>query len=74
MCYLNREINIYIYMFRVFANGPRDLRSIPGRIIPKTQKMVFGATFLNTQHSKVRIKGKMEQSSEKSSTLTFTLV
>ena len=37
-------------MVRVFANGPRDLRAIPGRVIPKTQKM------LNTQHYKVRIK------------------
>ena len=25
-------------MVRVFANGPRDLGPIPGRIIPKTQK------------------------------------
>ena len=26
-------------MVRVFANGPGDLGSIPGRVIPKTQKM-----------------------------------
>ena len=26
---------------RVFANGPGDLRSIPGRDIPKTFKMVI---------------------------------
>ena len=25
---------------RVFANGPGDRGSIPGRVIPKTQKMV----------------------------------
>ena len=25
-------------MVRVFANGPGDLGSIPGRVIPKTQK------------------------------------
>ena len=25
-------------MVRAFANGPRDLGSIPGRVIPKTQK------------------------------------
>ena len=25
--------------FRVFANGPGDLGSIPGRVIPKTLKM-----------------------------------
>ena len=49
---------------RVFANGPGDLSSIPGRLIPKTQKMVLDASLLNTQHYKVRIKGKVEQSRE----------
>ena len=49
---------------RVFANGPGDLGSIPGRVIPKTQKMVLDASLLNTQHYKVRIKGKVEQSRE----------
>ena len=28
-------------MSRVFANGPRDRGSIPGRVIPKTQKMAL---------------------------------
>ena len=55
-------------MSRVFANGPRDRGSIPGRVIPKTQKMVFDAALLNTKHYKVRIKGKMEQFWECSST------
>ena len=49
---------------RVFANGPGDLGSIPSRVIPKTQKMVLDASLLNTQHYKVRIKGKVEQSRE----------
>ena len=49
---------------RVFANGPGDMGSIPGRVIPKTQKMVLDASLLNTQHYKVRIKGKVEQSRE----------
>ena len=31
-----------------FANGPGDLGSIPGRVIPKTQKMVLEASLLNT--------------------------
>ena len=42
---------IYIYfgmMVRVVANGPGDLSSTPGRVIPKTQKMVHDASFLNT--------------------------
>ncbi len=45
-------------MVRVFVNGPGDLGSIPGRVIPKILKMVLDATLLNTQHYKVRIKGK----------------
>ena len=45
-------------------NGPGDLGSIPGRVIPKTQKMVLDTSLLNTQHYKVRIKGKVEQSRE----------
>ena len=61
-------------MVRVFANGPGDLGSIAGRVIPKTQKMVLDATLLNTQNYKVRIKGKVEQSSERSSTLPNNLV
>ena len=45
-------------MVRVFATGPGDLGSIPGRVIPKTQKMILDVTLLNTQHYKVRIKVK----------------
>ena len=46
-------------MIRVFANGLGDLGSIPGRVIPKPQKMLLDATLLNTQNYKVRIKGKV---------------
>ena len=49
---------------RVFANGPGDRGSIPGPVIPKTLKMVLDAALLNTQHYKVWIKGKVEQSRE----------
>ena len=74
--------NMYIYMpnrdigpaVRVFTNGPGDLGSIPGRVIPKTLKMVLDTTLLNTQHYKVRFKGKVEQSWEWSSALPYTLV
>ena len=45
-------------MSRVIANSSGDQSSIPGRVIPKTQKMVLDATLLNTQYYKVRIKGK----------------
>ena len=61
-------------MGRMFANGPGDLGSIPGRVIPKAQKMVIDAALLNTQHYKGGIKGKVEQSRERSSVLTHTLV
>ncbi len=44
----------------MFAIGPGDQVSIPGRVIPKTQKMVLDATLLNSQYYKVRIKGKVE--------------
>ena len=48
-----------------FASGSGDMGSIPGRVIPKTQKMVLDATLLNTQHYKVRVRGKVEQSQKK---------
>ena len=61
-------------MSRVFANGLGDQSSIPGQVIPKTQKMVLDAALFNTQHYKVRIKGKVKQSREQSSTLPYTSV
>ena len=87
--YTHTHIYIYIYIYiythycyyraigqmsRVFANGPGDRGSIPGQVIPKTKKMVLDAALLNIQHYKVRIKGKVEQSRERSSTLPYTLV
>ena len=60
--------------YEVFANGPGDLGSIPGRAIPKTLKMVLDTSLLNTQQYKVRIKGKVEQYRERSSALPYTLV
>ena len=32
----------------MFTNGPGDLDSIPGRVIPKSQKMLLNASLLNT--------------------------
>ena len=61
-------------MSRVFANGLGDWSSNPGRVIPKTQKMVLDAALLSTQHYMVRIKGKVEQSRERSSTIPYTSV
>ena len=50
------------------------LGSIPGQVIPKIQKMVLDTTLLSTQHYKIRIKGKVEQSRERSSALSYTSV
>ena len=47
-------------MGRVFFNGPGDLGLVSGRVLPKTQKIVLNAIFLNNQHFKVRIKDKVE--------------
>ena len=59
---------------RVFADGPGDLDSIPGRVIPKTLKMVLDNSLLNTQQYKVYIKGNVEQSKERSGALPYTSV
>ena len=59
---------------RVFANGPGDLSSIPGRVIPKTLKMVLDTSLLNTQQYEVRSKGKVKQSRERSSTLSVVAI
>ena len=61
-------------MVRVFANGPGNLGSIPGHVIPKTLKMVLDTSLLNTQQYKIRIKGKVEQSWKRSSALPYTSV
>ena len=61
-------------MRRVFANGPGDRSSIPGRVIPKTQKMGLDAALLNTQHYKVMIKGKVEQFREWNIALPYTSI
>ena len=59
---------------RVFVNGPGDLGSIPGRALPKTLKMVLNTSLLNTQQYKVCIKGKVEQSRERSNAFPYTSV
>ena len=59
---------------RVFTNGLGDLGSIPGRVIPKTLKMVLDTALLNTQQYKVCIEGKVEQSRKRSSALPYTSV
>ena len=61
-------------MGRVFTNGPRDLCSIPSRVIPMPLKMVLDVALLNSEQYMVRIKGKVEQSSGRSSALPYLSV
>ena len=56
-------------MIRVFANGPGKPEFNPRSSHTKDSKMVFDATLLNSQHYKVRIKDKVDQSRERCSTL-----
>ena len=56
-------------MSTVLANGPRDRVSMPGKVIPKTQKMVLDAALFNIQYHKVSFKGKVKQSRKWSSAL-----
>ena len=44
-------------MVTVFVNVPGDWGSIPGQVIPKTQKMVLDAALLNTYHYKGKDQG-----------------
>ena len=71
---VNETISLIVLVSRVFASGPGDLGSIPGRVIPKNLNMVLDISLLNTQRYKVRIKGKVEQSSERRSALPYTSV
>ena len=59
---------------RVFANGPGDLGSILRLSHAKVFKILLDPSLLNTQHYEVRIKGKVEQSRERSSALPYTVV
>ena len=68
---LNRVIDL---LSRMFAYGLEVQGSIPSRVIPKTQKMVLDAALLDSQHYKVRIKGKVGQSREWSSALHYIFV
>ena len=61
-------------MSKVFANRPGDRGSIPGRVLPKTQKILLDTALLNTQHYKAWFKSKVEQSRERSSAHPYTLV
>ena len=54
---MNNRNNIKDKFVLVFTNGQGDRGSIPGRVIPKTLKMVLDATLLSTQHYEVKDQG-----------------
>ena len=76
--YHHSEVKIKYYYIgkwpcgRVFASDPGDRGSIPGRIIPKTCKMLLDTSLFNTQQYKVCIKSKVDQSRERSSAFAYS--
>ena len=62
------------YIIMVLTNDPGDRGSIPGRVIPKTQKIILDATLLNIQHDKIWIKDEVDQSRERSRAYPYTSV
>ena len=74
LCKFICNILLEYIILKMFANGPGDLGSVPGRVIQKTFTMVLNTSLLNTQRYKVCFKGKVEQSRERSSTLPNTPV
>ena len=78
LCQIVNNGNCYFKRNQIFFNQliglVGDQGSVPGRVIPKTLKMVLDTSLLDIQHSKVHIKGKMEQSGGRSSVPPKTLV
>ena len=59
-------------MVRVFTNSVGDEGSIPGRVIPKTQKMALDASLLNSiMRYGSRVSGAIQ---EQEQLFTYTLV
>ena len=72
--FLHLDCLLIVLVGKVFTNGLVGLGSMPGRVKPKTLKMVLDTSFPNIQHYKVRIKGKVEQSEVLSGALPYTSV
>ena len=72
--YIYIHVYLYAYIYVYIYICIWDRGSIPGRVLPMTQKMLLDAALLSTQHYKVWIKGKVEQSRKRSSALPHTSV
>ena len=57
---------------KLIGNDQSNRDSIPGQVMPKTQNIELDVFLLNTQHYKVWIKSKVEQSRKRSSTHPYT--
>ena len=74
LCYWKGSLLVanltYFYLHVAFnwnINDLEDVGSIQSHVIPKTFKMVLDTSFPNTRQYKVHIKGKVEQSRERTS-------
>ena len=69
---------IYTTSLKFFVQWHINLRGLfNAKTIPveqKTLKMILDTSLINTQQYRVRIKGKVEQSRERSSALPYTSV
>ena len=72
ICPINGSISLMSRVF-VYSLGDRgSYQRLKKKKKKKKKKKVLDTTLLNTQHYKVRIKGKVEQSREWSSALPYT--
>ena len=55
-CFIRTGTIHFLIEESLFANGPGDLGSIPGQVIPKTLKMVLDTSWLNNIRYVSRIK------------------
>ena len=77
--YLCKYLCVYTYVYinlymECLLMAQETKGSIIVRIIPKTQKMVLDTSLLYSQHDKVQIKSKVEQSKERSSILSVIAI
>ena len=71
---LSTLVAVHLHNHLGVRQWPGNWGSIPGQVIPKSQKMALDASLLNAQHYKIEIMGKVEQSRERSRALPYTSV
>ena len=71
LCWVLCNISKFATVVEGYLKAPFSIATTPRC---KTLKMVFDTSLLNTQQYKVGIKGKVEQSRKRNSTLLYTSV